>query len=573
MSKSVLCNRSSSADPIHHVKKSNAFSNKPTASPSFTCRREVAIPSLSHPCLYDAFETDSYLCSDSEPTTQTGDSIIVDGCISYSSTCLLGQPTKVIGSVSCHSSVPTAANRLNATLTTPTFVGVSHLVNIIQQLDENECLQMDCVLLDARENRLYQTSHLRHACSASCYTKTMAKRSVAAWASTCARQQHPKDIYIYDQKTCAEQGVVNAHLQFFIDYLQQRGNRVFILDGGLVRLNTELPCEVASSLFESCMENELVDRYTFSPTNAESASVDVLNATASEINANLWLGNERDAHDWELLKQIGITHILNVTTDVPNYFEQKRKLTYHRLRASDNHGQDLLQFFEEAHDFIEHARSEGGRILVHCWAGVSRSATIVVSYVMRSSGCSPSEALEFVRKKRNIVAPNFNFMGQLERFYESCKLLCQPLSSERLLWDCAISEGSSESGSSVQTTPLAMSLDESSTAASETSSLCLLESTRSPLLLQQKKEESAEQLDPMPIGIAMNDLPVSAPDQVTAIRSDTCCKSSLRLKSKGSAIGRLRLTMPSPGSAPPPPVNEAGQNDGWTAVPFTFKCG
>lgn len=54
-----------------------------------------------------------------------------------------------------------------------------------------------------------------------------------------------------------------------------------------------------------------------------------------------------------------------------------------------------------------------GKVLVHCVAGVSRSATLTIAYIMQRSELSMMEAFKLVKRKRHIVAPNFNFMGQL----------------------------------------------------------------------------------------------------------------------------------------------------------------
>lgn len=55
-------------------------------------------------------------------------------------------------------------------------------------------------------------------------------------------------------------------------------------------------------------------------------------------------------------------------------------------------------------------------MLVHCFAGISRSATICIAYLMLTQGFSMHQALEFTRSKRPCVSPNFNFMGQLLSF-------------------------------------------------------------------------------------------------------------------------------------------------------------
>lgn len=68
--------------------------------------------------------------------------------------------------------------------------------------------------------------------------------------------------------------------------------------------------------------------------------------------------------------------------------------------------------FQEASDFIEHALQTGGKILVHCMAGLSRSATIVLAFLMIRRSLSLEEAGRRVRSRRE-VRPNDGFIRQL----------------------------------------------------------------------------------------------------------------------------------------------------------------
>ena len=61
----------------------------------------------------------------------------------------------------------------------------------------------------------------------------------------------------------------------------------------------------------------------------------------------------------------------------------------------------------------ERTKKHDGVVLVHCQAGVSRSATIVIAYIMEYSSLSMQKAYDYVKSKRTIVAPNLGFMGQL----------------------------------------------------------------------------------------------------------------------------------------------------------------
>jgi protein-tyrosine phosphatase len=53
---------------------------------------------------------------------------------------------------------------------------------------------------------------------------------------------------------------------------------------------------------------------------------------------------------------------------------------------------------------------------VHCFAGVSRSATIVIAYLMQELGKGMLEAMKFVKRRRPVVSPNFGFQRQLMDF-------------------------------------------------------------------------------------------------------------------------------------------------------------
>jgi len=124
------------------------------------------------------------------------------------------------------------------------------------------------------------------------------------------------------------------------------------------------------------------------------------------------VGNQHDAKDLERLKSRGITRVLNVTAHLPAYHQQAG-VSYKALPAADNGQQNISQYFDEAVQFIEDARRLGTRVLVHCVAGVSRSPTIAIAYVMKCLQMSMVEAYSLVKSRRPIISPNLNFMGQL----------------------------------------------------------------------------------------------------------------------------------------------------------------
>lgn len=66
--------------------------------------------------------------------------------------------------------------------------------------------------------------------------------------------------------------------------------------------------------------------------------------------------------------------------------------------------------------FSDEVKKLQGRVLVHCYAGISRSATICLAYIMKSKRLTLDTAFDFVKSKRNVISPNLNFMQQLMEF-------------------------------------------------------------------------------------------------------------------------------------------------------------
>lgn len=79
----------------------------------------------------------------------------------------------------------------------------------------------------------------------------------------------------------------------------------------------------------------------------------------------------------------------------------------------------IFKGFENAIDFIDKGRNSNGCVLVHCNAGISRSAAIVMAYLIKKEGMSVNEAFSFLRSKRPATCPNPGFMIQLQNLYDS----------------------------------------------------------------------------------------------------------------------------------------------------------
>ncbi|KAH0821596.1 hypothetical protein GEV33_001195 [Tenebrio molitor] len=84
--------------------------------------------------------------------------------------------------------------------------------------------------------------------------------------------------------------------------------------------------------------------------------------------------------------------------------------------ASDSPDQNLTQYFSLCNDFIHAARLREGNVLIHCLAGMSRSVTVTVAYIMSVTNLNWKEALKVVRAGRAVANPNLGFQKQLQDF-------------------------------------------------------------------------------------------------------------------------------------------------------------
>jgi len=135
----------------------------------------------------------------------------------------------------------------------------------------------------------------------------------------------------------------------------------------------------------------------------------------AEIVPGLYLGSVGAALSKKTLLGLGITHVLSVMdkmkTPYPNDF------SYKQIEILDSVQDDIRKHFEDASLHIDNVlKGENNKILVHCFAGKSRSSTIVACYLMKYKGMKRDEAIEDIRKKRPIVCPNAGFMLQLKEW-------------------------------------------------------------------------------------------------------------------------------------------------------------
>ncbi|XP_057431796.1 protein-tyrosine-phosphatase MKP1-like isoform X2 [Lotus japonicus] len=132
----------------------------------------------------------------------------------------------------------------------------------------------------------------------------------------------------------------------------------------------------------------------------------------SRIADHVYLGSDTVAKNHQLLRQNGITHVLNCVGFVcPEYF--KSDFVYKTLWLHDSPTEDITSILYDVFDYFEDVREQGGRVLVHCCQGISRSTALVIAYLMWRKGQSFEDAFQFVKSARAVTNPNMGFACQL----------------------------------------------------------------------------------------------------------------------------------------------------------------
>ncbi|KDQ08630.1 hypothetical protein BOTBODRAFT_148608 [Botryobasidium botryosum FD-172 SS1] len=134
--------------------------------------------------------------------------------------------------------------------------------------------------------------------------------------------------------------------------------------------------------------------------------------TMDQIIPNLWVGDFEAALDTELLEKHGIKHVLSAVRGI----RVDKKFIRHECDLLDTEYSDLFTFLPRAVSFIENALEKSEGVLVHCHAGMSRSASIAAAYLMKSQDMDVATAVNLMKKARPIVQPNKGFLHQLEIF-------------------------------------------------------------------------------------------------------------------------------------------------------------
>lgn len=280
-----------------------------------------------------------------------------------------------------------------------------------------------CLLLDCRSFLAFSAGHIRGAVNVRCNTivRRRAKGSVSLDQILSGDEEVKSRllsglysaVILYDERTQDARTVKeDSTLTLVLNALGRDTFRtdVYLLKGGYDRFCSQYP--------DYCLKSR-----TLSVPSAVSSAESSCTSCGTphhdqggpvEILPFLFLGSALHASKKDMLDGMGISALLNVSSNCPNHFEGAYQ--YKCIPVEDNHKEDISSWFIEAIEFIDSIKDSNGRVLVHCQAGISRSATICLAYLMKKKRVRLEEAFEFVKQRRSIISPNFSFMGQLLQF-------------------------------------------------------------------------------------------------------------------------------------------------------------
>ncbi|KAF9528366.1 hypothetical protein CPB83DRAFT_854486 [Crepidotus variabilis] len=136
----------------------------------------------------------------------------------------------------------------------------------------------------------------------------------------------------------------------------------------------------------------------------------------NEVVSKLWIGDLKSAMNVRQLKENGIFSVFSAMRGRITIHET---FVRHQIQLDDSEDEDILIHFLPAIHFIQAELDKGRGVLVHCQAGISRSATIVAAYLMYSRNLDRDSALKMIRQVRPFADPNANFYEQLELFHKA----------------------------------------------------------------------------------------------------------------------------------------------------------
>lgn len=138
-----------------------------------------------------------------------------------------------------------------------------------------------------------------------------------------------------------------------------------------------------------------------------------------EILPNIWIGSHKDALNNKFIKNNHIQVIINCTKTIP--FSKLQNIKKIRIPVNDSLKDEdielLYQYFDKTNKILNQTFSSLTPVLVHCYAGKQRSATVIAAFIMEVTKLDKLDIIAMIKsKKNNCFTPCINFSKSLDKF-------------------------------------------------------------------------------------------------------------------------------------------------------------
>ena len=159
-------------------------------------------------------------------------------------------------------------------------------------------------------------------------------------------------------------------------------------------------------------DNKNYKKRIFTPLS-KFDQIQIFFSEPSHIIDNIYLGSAFNASHYNTLIDKNIGFIVNMTHEISNYYENE--ILYKKYPLYDNNRESIKQYFEDVYDkiLLYQESNENKNILIHCFMGASRSASIVLYYLMKKHNMSLNDSIIFLKNKREIINPTVLFYNEL----------------------------------------------------------------------------------------------------------------------------------------------------------------
>ena len=144
----------------------------------------------------------------------------------------------------------------------------------------------------------------------------------------------------------------------------------------------------------------------------------IINADDTEsmnyIIDNIYLGDRYAAADEDNLKKFNISNVVNCAGELTSNYTD---LKFIELGMGDYEGEPIFPKFDVAYKYIK--KHTKNNLLIHCSAGMSRSASLVIFYIMKEKGWDYETCFNYTKERRSVISLNPSYIKQLSEYYDT----------------------------------------------------------------------------------------------------------------------------------------------------------